>query len=63
MKVDFDKTTLTVAVISLILACASWIRADIKQKEAETARQETYEMSDSFQEYIEYVMVQRGCDE
>jgi hypothetical protein len=43
----------------LVLALAGWINAHAGRVSAE---KETAGMSDSFQEYIEYVMKQRGCE-
>ena len=43
----------------LVLAVAGLLNAHAKRVEAEKAEAA---MSDSFQEYIEYVMKQRGCE-
>ena len=49
-------------LLPLILAGAAWINAHAHKVEAETERAKRFELSDSFQEYIEDVMRQRGCD-
>jgi len=43
----------------LVLALAGWVNAS-----AEAAKQEQKKLAlaDNFQEYIEYIMVQRGCE-
>ena len=43
----------------LVLAVAGWINAHSAATKAEEAK---FAMSDSFQEYIEYIMEQRGCE-
>jgi len=48
--------------LPLVLAVAGWINAHAKHLEAEAQREAKYELSDSFQEYVEYVMEQKGCE-
>jgi len=43
----------------LVMAVAGWVNA---RAEADKAEKQTMEMSDSFQDYVEYVMRQRGCE-
>lgn len=55
-----ETRALVVALLTpLVLAVAGWINAYAEAKKQEKAR---FELSDSFQEYVEYVMKQRGCE-
>ena len=57
-----DKETRLLIVglgMPLVLAIAGWVNSHKKVVEA---KKETVSMSDSFQDYVEYVMVQRGCE-
>ena len=57
---DKETRVLIVAMgTPLIMAICGWINA---KAEADKAEKKTMKMSDSFQEYIEYVMEQRGCE-
>ena len=49
-------------ILPLVLAVAGWLNAHANRIEAETQRQAKYELSDSFQAYVEYVMEQKGCE-
>jgi len=58
--VDKDTRLIVIALgTPLVMAIAGWVNS-----KAETAKAEkqAMKMSDSFQEYIEYVMEQRGCE-
>lgn len=46
----------------LIVAVCGWINAHAHKVEAEAERTKRFELADGFQEYIEYVMKQRGCE-
>lgn len=52
------KTLILTLLMPLVIAVCGWINSHAQRVEAE---KETVEMSDSFQDYIEYVMEQRGC--
>ena len=57
---DKKQTPIILTLLApLILAICGWINAHAARV---TAEQKKMEMSDSFQEYIEYVMQQRGCE-
>ena len=49
-------------ILPLVLAVAAWVNAHAHKVEAQAQREQKLELSDSFQEYIEYVMEQRGCE-
>lgn len=55
------ETRLAVVALAtpLVMAVCGWINAYSKRVEAE---KQAFEMSDSFQDYVEYVMKQRGCE-
>jgi len=48
--------------LPLVLAVAAWINAHAARVDAESERNKRFELSDSFEEYIVYVMKQRGCE-
>ena len=53
-------------LLPLVLAAAGLINAHAKRVEAETAAHEAraakFALADDFQDYVEYVMEQRGCE-
>ena len=49
-------------LLPLILAVAGWVNAHAARVKAESEREARYELSDSFQEYIEHTMKQQGCE-
>ncbi len=56
------KIALIAACGPLVLAAAGFVNAHAHKVEAETQRAEVYDVSDRFQDYIEDVMKQRGCE-
>jgi len=52
---------LTGLLLPLVLAGAAWINAHASKVEAESERAKRFELSDDFQDYIEYQMAKRGC--
>jgi hypothetical protein len=53
---------LLLALTAVFNAYAHKLEAEAQAHEAKQQREQKYDLADSFEEYIQYVMEQRGCE-